>query len=150
MSLNAEPIEILYAEDQEADALFVEQAFLGAKTKFNLHFVKDGQQVLDYLQKNPPFADAKTPHIIFLDINMVGKSGPAALEELRAQERFRHIPVFMLSGSALDRDIENCYLRHANAYMQKPLTFPEMLAFVGAIEAFWVLHAVLPQAGNVP
>lgn len=143
--LNAAPIEILYAEDQEADALFVEQAFLTARTKINLHFVKDGQQALNYLRGAGEYAGAKTPDLIFLDINMARKNGPAALEEIRADRNFSHIPVIMLSGSALDRDIENCYLRHANAYVQKPLTFPEMLAFVEAIESFWVFHSCMPQ-----
>lgn len=143
---NAEPIEILYAEDQEADALFVEQAFLQAKTKFNLHFVKDGQAALDYLRD----ASAKTPDIVFLDINMLHKNGPMTLEEIRADKALRHIPVIMLSGSSLDRDIENCYLRHANGYVQKPLTFPEMIEFVSAIESFWVLHAILPRKAGPP
>ncbi len=145
---NAEPIEILYAEDQEADALFVEQAFLTAKSKINLHFVKDGQETLNFLRRLGPYAGEKTPDIVFLDINMVRKGGPAALEEMRADPALRHIPVIMLSGSALDRDIENCYMRHANAYVQKPLTFPEMLEFVAAIESFWILHAALPQEGG--
>lgn len=144
-ALNTEPFEILYAEDQEADALFVEQAFLQAKSKFTLHFVKDGRETLDYLQRKPPFEGAKTPDLVFLDINMVGKGGPATLEDIRADERLRHIPVIMLSGSSLDRDVHNCYLRHANAYVQKPLTFPEMLEFVSAIEAFWFLHCLLPR-----
>jgi len=142
---NSEPIEILYAEDQEADALFVEQAFLQSKTIFKLHFVKDGQEALDYLRGAGAHAGAKTPDIIFLDINMLRKNGPVTLEEIRADKTLSHIPVIMLSGSSLDRDIENCYLRHANAYVQKPLTFPEMLEFVAAIESFWVLHAILPR-----
>lgn len=146
-TLNAEPFEILYAEDQEADALFVEQAFLQAKSKFNLHFVKDGQETLDYLKRKGKYAGATTPDLVFLDINMIGKGGPATLEEIRTDEQLKHIPVIMLSGSALDRDVQNCYLRHANAYVQKPLTFPEMLEFVAAIEAFWFLHCLLPRLG---
>ncbi len=138
---NAEPIHILYAEDQEADALFMEQAFLTARAKIALHFVRDGQAVLDYLAR-----ELRQPDLIFLDINMLGKNGPQTLEEIRAEPSFSHIPVIMLSGSALDRDIESCYLRHANAYVQKPLTFPEMLGFVQAIENFWVFQALLPQA----
>lgn len=147
---NAEPIEILYAEDQEADALFVEQAFLTSKTKFNLHFVKDGREAMEYLRGQGKHAGAKMPDIIFLDINMLRKTGPVTLEEIRADSGLCHIPVIMLSGSALDRDIENCYLRHASAYVQKPLTFPEMLEFVSAIEQFWVLHAILPRSGDAP
>src|SRR5690349_12342224 len=80
-SLNTEPIEILYAEDQEADALFVEQAFLQAKTKINLHFVKDGEESLLYLRRQGAYAGAKMPDLVFLDINMLRKGGPATLEE---------------------------------------------------------------------
>ncbi|HYD17918.1 MAG TPA: response regulator [Patescibacteria group bacterium] len=137
---NAEPIHILYAEDQESDALFMEQAFLTAKAKLNLHFLRDGNAALAWLNNEP-----RLPDLIFLDINMLGMNGPQTLEEIRADPRLRHIPVIMLSGSALDRDVESCYMRHANAYVQKPLTFPEMLGFVQAIENFWIFQAVLPQ-----
>lgn len=146
---NSEPIEILYAEDQEADALFVEQAFLQAKSKISLHFVKDGQQTLDYLRQRPPYENAPLPDLVFLDINMSGKNGPETLEEIRWDPALRHIPVIMLSGSALDRDVARCYQLQANAYVQKPLTFPEMLSFVEAIENFWIKHAFLPQ-GDKP
>lgn len=142
---NTEPIEILYAEDQEADALFVEQAFLQAKTKINLHFVRDGQETLNYLRKQPPYENAPMPDLVFLDINMLGKNGPETLEEIRWDPGLRHIPVIMLSGSALERDVARCHRLHANAYVQKPLTFPEMLAFVEAIENFWIKNAFLPQ-----
>lgn len=137
---NSEPLHILYAEDQEADALFMEQAFLTARAKVVMHFVTDGQVVIDYLAREP-----RLPDLIFLDINMLRKNGPQTLEEIRASEDWRHIPVIMLSGSALDRDIVGCYTRHANAYVQKPLTFPEMMGFVQAIENFWIFQARLPQ-----
>lgn len=141
-SPNAEPVHILYAEDQEADALFMEQAFLTARAKIAMRFVTDGQAVIDHLGREP-----RLPDLIFLDINMLRKNGPQTLEEIRANPAWRHIPVIMLSGSALDRDIVGCYTRHANAYVQKPLTFPEMMAFVQAIENFWVFQALLPQDG---
>lgn len=137
---NSEPIHILYAEDQEADALFMEQAFLTARAKMVLHFVNDGQAVVEYLALQP-----RLPDLIFLDINMLRKNGPQTLEDIRANDGWRHIPVIMLSGSALDRDVLGCYTRHANAYVQKPLTFPEMMSFVKAIEDFWVFQALLPQ-----
>lgn len=137
---NSEPIHILYAEDQEADALFMEQAFLTARAKIVMHFVTDGQAVTEYLAREP-----RLPDLIFLDINMLRRNGPQTLEDIRANHDWRHIPVIMLSGSALDRDIVGCYTRHANAYVQKPLTFPEMMGFVQAIENFWVFQAVLPQ-----
>ena len=139
-SPNSEPLHILYAEDQEADALFMEQAFLTARAKVVMHFVTDGQAVVEYLAREP-----RLPDLIFLDINMMRKNGPQTLEEIRANEDWRHIPVIMLSGSALDRDVLGCYTRHANAYVHKPLTFPEMMGFVQAIENFWVFQALLPQ-----
>ena len=142
---NATPIDILYAEDQEADRMFVQQAFLQVKTKINLHFVKDGEEAMAFLQRTGDFAGSLRPDLIFLDINMNGKNGPATLEAIRDDKALSHIPIIMLSGSALARDVESCYVRHANSYVSKPLTFPQMLDFVNAIENFWLLHAVLPQ-----
>jgi len=46
---NIAPIRVLIAEDQETDAFFIEQAFGQAKIDNKVYWVKDGQEVLDFL-----------------------------------------------------------------------------------------------------
>ena len=52
---------ILVAEDDPTDAFFLQRAFAKAGVSISLHFVRDGQEVIDYLRGEPPFADRVEP-----------------------------------------------------------------------------------------
>lgn len=142
---NLPPIEILAAEDEETDAFFLEQAFEQLEYKSNLHIVRDGQEVMEYLGRCVEDGAAPLPHIIFLDINMPRKNGHETLEEIKAHDTFRHIPVIMFSGSKAEDDVKRCYDNNACAYVPKAKSFGEMMEIVSRIEKFWFESVILPQ-----
>src|SRR4051794_8494801 len=64
---------ILVAEDDPCDALLVEQAMVKAGLHLPTHFLEDGQQVIDYLQGLPPFANRESyplPELLLLDLKL--------------------------------------------------------------------------------
>jgi len=66
---------ILIAEDNPDDAFFLERAFAKSGIASRLFFVKDGQEVVDYLQGDKPFDDrAVWP---FPDLSAVGPEDAA-------------------------------------------------------------------------
>ena len=144
-SNNIAPIKILIAEDQETDAFFIEQAFGQAKIENEVYWVKDGQEVLDFLNKCGNYPDAPCPDLIFLDIKMPKKDGHETLAAIKTDPALKQIPVIMMSGSQAMEDIVKSYKNHANAYVSKSNGFEDMLQFVEAIEKFWFLSARLPQ-----
>lgn len=146
MSHNVQPIEVLIAEDEETDAFFVESAFGQSSLDINVHWVKDGQDVIDYLKNAGEFVGAPRPHLIIMDLNMPRKNGHDTLAEIKSDERFRDIPVIIVSGSTDEADIKMAYGLHANAYMPKSNGFEDMMEFIAAIEQFWFLKARLPAA----
>lgn len=141
---NTQPIEVLIAEDEETDAFFVEQAFGQSKLNINVHWVKDGQEVLDFLHKSGEFQGAVRPHLVILDIHMPRKTGLEALEEIKSSENLRDIPVIVVSSSLDRADIDKAYKLHANAYMPKANGFESMSSFLSCIEDFWFVKARLP------
>lgn len=143
---NHEPIEILMAEDEKTDKLFAEQAFKHSKIKTNLHIVDNGEELLNYLYRKNEYADCKLPDIILLDINMPRKNGHETLKEIKANKKFKHIPVIIFSGSNATEDIIKSYENYASAYMPKSTGFTEMLGFVKSIEDFWFNRVRLPQS----
>ena len=145
MENNIAPIRILIAEDQETDAFFIEQAFAKAKIDNQVHWVKDGQEVIDFLKRTGDYADAPRPDLIFLDIKMPRKDGHETLCEIKGDSDFKEIPVIMMSGSQAMEDVKKSYRNHANAYVSKSNGFDDMLQFVESIEKFWFLKARLPQ-----
>lgn len=142
---NIPPIEVLIAEDQETDAFFVQQAFGQAKVQNNVHWVKDGQEVMDFLNKAGEYSSAPRPDLVFLDIKMPRKDGHETLKDLKGHSDFKDIPVIMMSGSQAMDDVQKAYKHYANAYVSKANGFDDMMQFVEAIEKFWFLKARLPQ-----
>ena len=142
---NTQPIKVLVAEDQETDAFFVEQAFGQSSIQNQVFWVKDGQEVIDFLNKAGDYASAPRPDLIFLDIKMPRKDGHETLSEIKAHPDFRAIPVIMMSGSQAMDDVVKAYKNYANAYVSKSNGFDDMLQFVESIEKFWFLKARLPQ-----
>jgi len=88
-------ITIFIVDDDEDDKrLFIESAKEANK---NIHCVtaSDGQEALKLLkdEQNP------LPDYIFLDLRMPRMSGRKCLEEIRKDQRLRHIPVFIYTTS---------------------------------------------------
>lgn len=139
------PIEILIAEDEETDAFFIQQAFAQAKHKNNVYVVKDGEEVMNFLNKSSGYEDKPAPNMIFLDINMPKKDGHQTLAEIKQSNKFKHIPVVIMSSSKAEKDVRKSYSNFACAHIPKSNGFPEMLDLVNSVDLFWFGKAILPK-----
>jgi CheY-like chemotaxis protein len=68
------------------------------------------------------------------------------LRRIRTHERFRTLPVVVLTSSAEDRDIEAAYRLGANSYIVKPVDFAKFLEVAAQIELYWCLLNESPRA----
>lgn len=139
------PIEVLIAEDEETDAFFIQQAFAQANYKNRVHIVKDGEEVMNFLNKTSGYEDMPMPNMIFLDINMPRKDGHQTLIEIKSSEKFKHIPVVIMSSSKAESDVRKSYSNFACAHLPKSNGFPEMLDLVNSVDLFWFGKAILPK-----
>src|SRR5689334_13438323 len=92
--------EILLVEDNDNDVELTRQGFKIAKLSANLHHARNGEECLSFLRKQGAYAQAPTPDLILLDLNMPRLDGRAVLAELVADEALRHLPVVILTTSA--------------------------------------------------
>ena len=83
--------------------------------------------------------DAKIPDLITLDVNMPEKSGAFFYRDIKANQRFRDIPVVVVTGLTRDdKDMENVirslmeleHVPHPEAYVEKPVDGPHFLKTV--------------------
>jgi len=116
-------LRFLLVEDTETDAWFIKRA-LESVPDAHLERVKDGQEAMDYLEGNEPYTDRKRyplPDIILLDLKMPRVDGFQFLKWRRekASEEIALVPVVVLSGSNLDKDIREAYTLGANRYLVK-------------------------------
>lgn len=137
-------IEILLVEDNPGDLRLTREALKDAKVANTLHVVEDGVLALDFLHRRPPFSEVPRPDLILLDLNLPRKNGREVLAEIKADERFRAIPVVILTTSQAEEDILRAYNLHANCYITKPVDFTQFTTIVRTIEDFWLTIVTLP------
>jgi two-component system chemotaxis response regulator CheY len=66
------------------------------------------------------------PDVLMLDINMPEVSGLDLLEFVRKRDRWKHLPVIMLSSEAADLHIDKARELGADGYIFKPVTMEEL------------------------
>lgn len=131
-------VHILLVEDNEGDIVLTLEAFEESRILNKFSVVRNGKEAIDFLFRRPPFQDAKEPDIVLLDINLPLKSGIEVLQEVKSDDRVKHIPVIMLTTSSSEKDISLSYKHNANCYITKPVEVSKFLEAVNAIEHFWL------------
>jgi CheY-like chemotaxis protein len=144
--MDANPIEILLVEDNEGDVGLVEEVFEDARIRNIIHVAEDGEEAMQFLNKEKKFDNAPTPDLILLDLNLPGKDGREVLEEIKTDKTLKSIPVVVLTTSKAEEDIIKSYDLHANSYITKPVDFDQFIKVVKSIEDFWLEVVKLPSS----
>lgn len=150
---NDHAIPILIADDDQDDCLMTREAFREAKFDNPLHFVHDGEALLDYLKRRPPYDDNcryPMPGLILLDLNMPRVDGREALQAIKGNTELRCIPVVVLSTSSTREDILDCYATGGNSFITKPASFSGLLHAIKTLGQYWLQTVKLPREGDCP
>jgi CheY-like chemotaxis protein len=152
MNLPLKPITILMADDDADDRLLTKEALEEARLANDLHFVRDGEELMDYLQHRGAYSDPDTaprPGVILLDLNMPRKDGRQALREIKNDPNLRSIPVVVLTTSKMDEDIHRSYDLGASSYITKPVTFDGLVEVMRSFGRYWLEIVELPDGLEV-
>jgi DNA-binding response OmpR family regulator len=111
---------VLLVEDNPADAtmlttLFEMQGFDGA-----LHWVKDGEEALDFLLRRGEHREAPTPHLVLLDLNLPRVPGLDVLRAVRKSPLAQDTRVVVLTTSSSEPDRKASAELGAAAFLTKP------------------------------
>ena len=130
-------LDILLVEDNEGDVELTRRAFLNASPPVRMSVANNGNQALDFLNKQGSFEGVRTPDLILLDINMPRMDGKQFLGVVKQDESFKAIPVVMFTSSQSPADIRECYERHASCYVVKPFDGREYADTLKKVVCFW-------------
>ena len=144
MDQDQKPFVILIAEDDEDDYLLTIEALKEAGVNKEIVWVKDGEELMEYLHNLPNSKNTK-PGMIFLDLNMPRKDGREALEEIKTNPALRPIPVIVLTTSKADGDISHTYNLGVNSFIQKPIRFFDLVNTIKLLTQYWFEIVKLPQ-----
>lgn len=136
-----EEIFILIAEDDADDRFLLKTAFEENGFNDSLHFVENGVEVLDFLQKN----SESMPRFILLDLNMPKKDGREVLKELKNHSDYRKIPVIVFSTTNNEQEMRRCYELGANSYITKPNSFENLVKTIAVLRSYWIHTSRSPK-----
>ena len=142
-----EPVTILMADDDEEDRMMTREALEEVAPANRLRFVRDGEELMEYLYRRGNFADpaeAPRPSLLLLDLKMPRKNGHEALREIRTDPGFRSMPVVVLTTSKAEEDIQRAYELGVNSFIAKPANFSELVRVMEAVATYWFDTVALP------
>jgi CheY-like chemotaxis protein len=135
---DARSVDVLLVEDSPDDADLMMEAMKDGELDLRVTLVEDGQQALEYLYRQGPYADASRPNLILLDLHLPRKNGHEVLAEIKEDATLRRIPVVILTATENEQAILQAYDLHANCCVSKPADQEQFALVVRKIEQFWL------------
>lgn len=107
--------------------------------------MSNGEEAVSFLHHQGKYAEARTPDLVVLDLNLPRKDGREVLKELKADPELSKIPVVIFTTSQANSDVLHSYELGANCYLRKPGNLADYKAVVQSMADFWLGFASLPQ-----
>ncbi|WP_116788632.1 response regulator [Flavobacterium psychrotrophum] len=113
---------ILLADDDSDDREMFHEALELVDNNISCYSTLNGSELLEKIHTLE-----KAPNLIFLDMNMPVMNGWQCLEILKRDERYRDIPVIIISTSSHQKDMETSIQLGAVCYLVKPNDFRDLI-----------------------
>jgi two-component system response regulator len=139
---------ILLVEDSMADAEMAIDALREANLANPVVHVEDGVECIDFLYGRGRFEGRAPidPAVVLLDIKMPRMDGLEVLQQMRADDRFKRLPVVILSSSREESDLARSWDLGVNAYVLKPVDVQQFFTAVQMLGQFWAVLNQRPEA----
>lgn len=129
-------------EDNPDDQALLLRAMKKNHIANEIVIANDGVEALDYLFARGKFEGRDVnilPELVLLDLKLPKISGFEVLQQLRADERTKYVPVVVLTSSIEDADMIRSYDLGANSFVQKPVDFEEFVAAAANLGLYWLV-----------
>ena len=142
---------ILLVEDSPNDIELTLAALAENHLANEVVVARDGEEALDYLYRRGMFKlrELGQPAVVLLDLKLPKVDGLEVLAQLKADPALKVVAVVMLTSSHEERDLVRSYNLGVNAYVVKPVDFPEFVEAVKEVGLFWAVINE-PPPGSVP
>ena len=137
--------EILIVDDNDHDVFLARAAFDEARLTVSLHHVSQGEKCMQFLRKQPPYADAPSPDLILLDIHMPVMDGYEVMRAVADDPALRHLAVVILTTSCEAADIQKMYGLRCSSYITKSVDFNSFVGTIGKLAGYWLTVVIVPQ-----
>lgn len=132
---------ILLVDDSAEDRELLQHTLRRNQFRGRIEEARDGLEALDRLNCHGRWSGhdpRDLPRAVFLDVKMPRMTGIEVLRELRSTPHLVVVPVVMLTSSAEDRDVTDCYALGANSYVVKPVDMDDYFRSIADVGRYWV------------
>ena len=144
MKLLERPYHVLLVEDNPDDAYIARRCIKQTDVSVDVAHVVNGRECLAYLRREEGFAEAATPDLVLLDINMPVMDGRQVMSEISQDPILSTLPVVVLSTSENREEISDMYRLRCNSYLVKPVDFSQFHEMIQQLFQYWFRLVVLP------
>ena len=113
---------ILAVDDEPLNLMILKELF---EDTHDITLVESGEGAMEYLE-----ASESAPNVILLDVMMPGIDGIEVCKRVRANDAMKDTKIIMISGKAMEVDIQIGLDAGANHYISKPFDMMELLSLV--------------------
>jgi CheY-like chemotaxis protein len=130
---------LLLVEDSSSDVELALSALEIHGLARRIAVARDVDAALDFLSRHSGQAGRPSllPAAVLVDLKLPRAGGLQLLATLKADPRFRLIPVIMLTSSREGEDVRRSYELGAAAYVVKPVDFAEFAEALRRVVLFW-------------
>ena len=142
MNANSREVTIVMIEDDEGHARLIEKNIRRAGVNNEIMPFTSGEKALDFIL-GPDRSGASSKEdflLVLLDLNLPDMSGIHILEQIKANEHTKRLPVIVLTTTDDEREIQKCYDLGANVYITKPVDYD---GFATAIRNLGLFFSVI-------
>ena len=118
---------VIIAEDSAPDVILVKETLRAAGIEVELTVFPDGEDCARYLRSSEDPPDA-----IIVDLNLPRVDGFELLKIVRGDQRYKSVPVAVLTSSRRAEDRQKSIELGANAFITKPSRLDDFLETVSS------------------
>lgn len=126
------PLSILLIDDDAIERLKFKKVCEEIRFNCSIREAINGKQALDFLN------EAKSVfNIIVLDLHMPIMNGLELLEKIKSNQRFKDIPIIIMSNSEDADELKKCYELGICGYFTKPAKYSVYSKKVKLLLKYW-------------
>ncbi|MEO6301709.1 MAG: response regulator, partial [Bacteroidia bacterium] len=114
--------------------------------QIRVEFLQFSNEVIPFL--NDKEKSNSLPALILLSMNSLPEIGLTVLNNIKAIEQFKHIPVIVLGENTQPELVKACYGAGASTFVNKPFTSQLTDISIRSFIQYWFEVAELPQANT--
>jgi CheY-like chemotaxis protein len=134
---------ILMLEHDDDDRYITQSVIDENSFPVTMHFVSNSNDLFQTLDtwdlKKRAF-----PSLILVNYHSAPLNAKEILEQLKSDDRVKHIPVVVLSGSTNPDVVRSCYQAGANSFIRKPSTGKDTDNKITSFIRYWFSTVELP------